>query len=552
MATLKIGFQPPPSSLPGSIPGQLSQRVPLLTVLPGSRPKIRKKKVLIVNCYFDELRLPVRRSHKIPQAMAPAYLAGAFSPDLCEVRLYSELASGPLTDPVWFAWPDMLVLTGLTTSLDRMRHLAAYVRTKNPRAIVVAGGPPIRVLPNFSRRFFDYCCTGDVEQLQDVVADAFGPDYLAAEMLPRFDLTPWLGRNVGYAETTRNCIFHCSFCSMTGEGRKYAKYPLDYIRKQIVAAGPKKILVFLDNNFYGNDQKYFQARLHLIEDLRQQGFFEGWAALVASDFFLKSHNLRLARQAGCLSLFTGLETFDMDWLRRYHKDQNTLIPPVDMIRSCHEAGLIFSYGMMLDPFTRSLTDLRRELKFLIDAVDIPLPHYLSIPVPFPGTPFFYDCVARRAFLPLTKLRDLDGTTITLKPLDPLGDVAAFVKESQSPRGFRQHAIRHCDWFWRRYGAKLNCNQLLIILGSAAHFLNYLGVTAPKSFLLSGRHQRTYVSTTDFLDEVYTPIIPLSARYAYYFKPAMLTDREGNLSEDMQELWDRRPSAQENVPIANLG
>jgi hypothetical protein len=33
---------------------------------------------------------------------------------------------------------DMLVLTGLTNSFDRMLHLAAYARTKNPKVIVVA------------------------------------------------------------------------------------------------------------------------------------------------------------------------------------------------------------------------------------------------------------------------------------------------------------------------------------------------------------------------------------------------------------------------------
>ena len=551
MNTWNTRFQPPPSSLPESIPGQLSRRVPLLTVLPGSRPKLRKKKVLIVNCYFDELRLPVRRSHKIPQAMAPAYLAGAFSPDLCEVRLYSELASGPLTDPVWFAWPDMLVLTGLTTAFDRMRHLAAYVRTKNPKVIVVAGGPPVRVLPDFSRRFFDYCCTGDVEQLQDVVADAFGPDYLAAEMLPRFDLTPWLGRNVGYAETTRNCNFRCSFCSLTGEGHKYEKYSLDYLQKQILAAGQKKLLIFLDNNFYGNDRKNFQARLDLIGSLWQQGFCQGWTALVTNDFFLHHKNLQQARRSGCLGLFTGLESFDTAWLRRYNKAQNTLIPPLDMIRSCHEAGLLFFYGMMLDPFTRSLTDLRQELKSLIDAIEVPLPYYLSIPIPFPGTPFFYDCVDQRALLPLTKLRDLDSTTITLRPLDSLSDVAAFVKEIQSPQGYRHHAVRHCSWFLRRYGSKLNYNQMLVTLGSAAYFSDPVWVTAPKSALLSGKRQRTYISTTDFLDDSYTPVIPVAAKYASYFRPAMLTDHEGNLTDDMQELLDRRPSSRKNSSVANL-
>jgi hypothetical protein len=38
-------------------------------------------------------------------------------------------------------------------------------------------------------------------------------------------------------------------------------------------------------------------------------------------------------------------------------------------------------------------------------------------------------------------------------------------------------------------------------------------------------------------------MPLAAKYASYFEPAMLTDREGNLTADMQELLDRRSSLQ---------
>src|SRR4030095_11504729 len=104
------------------------------------RPSSRKR-VLIVNCFFDDSRLPARRTTKFPQAMGPVFLAGAFDSKRCEVRLYNEVDSGPLTDESTLEWPEMLVLTGLTNTFDRMLHLTAYVRTKNPRAIVVAGGP---------------------------------------------------------------------------------------------------------------------------------------------------------------------------------------------------------------------------------------------------------------------------------------------------------------------------------------------------------------------------------------------------------------------------
>ncbi|MGH7770795.1 MAG: cobalamin-dependent protein, partial [Candidatus Binatia bacterium] len=234
-------------------------------------PAAKRNRILIVNCYLDDTRKSIARTHKVPPAMGPVYLAGAFSPKLCEVRLYNEQSAGPIEDENLLAWPDMRVLTGLTTALDRMKQLTAYARTKNARVIVVAGGPPIRALPRYSRRFFDYVCLGDIEELRQVIAEAFGKNYVADEMIPRYDLSDWIGR-IGYAESSRYCNFRCSFCSLTGEGRGYQKYSLDFIRKQILAMGKKWHLFFIDNNFYGNDRNYFLARLELLREMRQEGY----------------------------------------------------------------------------------------------------------------------------------------------------------------------------------------------------------------------------------------------------------------------------------------
>ena len=105
--------------------------------------------------------------------MTPAFLAGVFSSRLCDIMLYDEVYSGPLEDERILAFPDMLVLTGLNAAFDRMLHITAYVRTKNPNAIVVAGGSAIRALPAYSKNFFDYCCTGDIEQLHEAIEEAF-------------------------------------------------------------------------------------------------------------------------------------------------------------------------------------------------------------------------------------------------------------------------------------------------------------------------------------------------------------------------------------------
>ena len=304
------------------------------------------KRVLVVNCYFDDTHRPARRPLKVPRALAPVFLAGAFSSQ-CDVRLFNEVASGPLEDADLLGWPDILVLTGLTNAFDRMLHLTAYARTRNPRVIVAAGGPAIRALPHLSRRFFDYACQGDVEELRDEIVDALGRAYAAEEMTPRYDLAYWIG-SMGYAEASRSCNFRCSFCSLTGEGRKYQVYPLDDVRRQIVALGRRKRLFFVDNNFYGVDRAAFAARVELIRGMREAGYFGDWGALVASDFFHSAENLTRVQRAGCRLLFTGVESFDVGWLRDVNKLQNTRYSQVDLITRSLEHGVMFGYGLIVD------------------------------------------------------------------------------------------------------------------------------------------------------------------------------------------------------------
>jgi hypothetical protein len=149
----------------------------------GTVRRLRKKKILIVNCYFPEMREPIKRINEVPNALAPVLLAGHFCPDACDIRLYNEVNSGFLEvfRPELLDWePDMLVLTGLTAAFDRLLHLTAYARTQNPEIIVAAGGHGVRALPRYSQRFFDYACQGDVDEIVDVIEEALGSEYVAS------------------------------------------------------------------------------------------------------------------------------------------------------------------------------------------------------------------------------------------------------------------------------------------------------------------------------------------------------------------------------------
>jgi len=510
------------------------------TIAPQCTPSVpaapRRKRILIVNCYFDDDRRKAQPlTRKLPKPMGSVYLAGAFAPEFCEVRVYCEMFSGPLEDPNLLGWPDMLVMTGLTTAFDRMLHLTAYARTLNNSVIVVAGGPAVRALPRYSEFFFDYACTGDIEQLCEVIREAFGSSYVAEEMSPRFDLAYWIDR-VGEMESSRNCNFKCSFCTLTGEGGGYQKYSLDTIRRDILAMGKHPFLFFIDNNFYGNDRAFFLERIDLLRELRQRGQFRNWGALVTNDFFLRSENLTLARESGCTALFSGVESFDPAWLKQMNKLQNARAPQIDTIRACLEAGIVFLYGVMLDVTTRSVADLRNEMEFITGSSEITLPGYLSLPVPFPGTPYFHECLTKDLFLPRISLRDLDSTTLVLKPRDSFEEVCQFLDDIRTMRGFRQRILWQSFSFAKRYRRVLTPEQMIIALSGTALLSVNATVTANSLWrgLLRRVPRRTYIGTTEPLDAIYTPAFPVASRYAHYFNPTMLTDERGRLREELAE------------------
>ena len=501
------------------------------------------KRVLIVNCYFDPLRIPVQRKFKFPQTMAPAYLAGVFSSRYCHIRLYDEVYSGPLEDEGLAAFPDMLVLTGLNVALDRMRHVTAYVKTKNPKAIVVAGGPAIRTLYHYSRQFFDYCCLGDLEQLAEIVEIEFGPDYLSEYFLehgwimPRFELAYWT-KLISHVESSRYCYYHCNYCSLTAEKRCYRPYDLEYVRSQITALGPNRLINFLDNNFCSNNRTFMLERFELLKELRAHGYIRKWSAEVTCDFFFDEKNLELAAESGCGGLFCGIESFDDQILASYRKQQNFHIPQIELIQRCLEADIPFHYGIVFDFTKRTIDQLAAEWRFILSTPEIPLPSFVTLAIPLLKTPLFYECLENKLFLPHLRLRDLDGSTITLKSKNKLAHIVAFMDKVKNLRGYKLKILKHIERFYDHYKTILSIGNMAIAQYSAfligAPRLSTLQLRAGEAIPNPlGQQQQTFIGSKARLECVYKPAFTIDANYRHYFHPTPLTDSEGCICEALQ-------------------
>ena len=484
---------------------------------------IAKPRILIANAFFDEARVPTRRPTTFLKSSAPAYLAGAFRPERFDIRLWDEATQGPLLSPSAFDQLDMLVLTGLSSAFDRMLHLTAYAKTRSPGVAVAAGGPAVRAIPAFARQFFDYAAEGDVEEMIAIGADVFGHDAVRPHLVPRFDLTSWFGR-FGHVETSRNCNFACSFCSLTAEARPYRRLDTTSVARHLDAAGDVKFMVFNDNNFFGNNRADYDAKIKLINDRHRQGQIPAWGALVTSDFFADTQRITDAQSAGCQVLFCGVESFSDEANRRFGKLQNTTAPAVDRIRRTLDAGVLFLYGLVVDAGTRTLADIRAELDDVMHRDDITLPTFVVLPIPYPGTPFLHELAENDRLLPHTRLRDLDGSTIAFETRDALPDVAKFMANIGRRRGYRRRILRQLARFVKRYRRILPPKMLAAL---TARTLASLGPDLRRSLRPA---RRTHISTTEPLDKLYRPAFTVERQFESHFQPTYLTDETGRLTD----------------------
>jgi hypothetical protein len=493
---------------------------------------MRKPRILILNCYSDNHRGARGNPWMAPQSIAPAVLAGMLEPARVDVRLACEFRNGPFEDLRALQWADLLVLTGLNPAIDRMKQITAYARTVNPGIVVAMGGPLARVLPNLSRRYFDYVCSDDVEQMGSLVDAVFGPGHAAEVPIPRHDLLPG-SRIIGYAETSRNCNFRCSFCSMTAENRKFMTYDLDDVRRQIEALGYRQCVMFLDQNFFAGPRAYFKARMALLKELFEQRKFGGWAALVTADFFTTADNVSLARESGCIGFFSGVESFSRAQVTGFNKKQNLLGSPEETIRSCLEAGLIFHYGLIFDLAEQRIDEVLAETELIVANPRITLPSFLSFAIPMLGTPLFDSRLRAGLLLPNLRLRDMDGRSLVAHTVDPIEQAVAFAARMDRGLISRRQLAAHAWQFFRRYRATLSRWGLLSGLGNAWAMSYPRCGSNGRDGIRPGREGgRSYLAGSEPLGSLYRPRIPIPERYRRHFEPLCVTDPDGELHDDL--------------------
>jgi hypothetical protein len=246
----------------------------------------------------------------------------------------------------------------------------------------------------------------------------------------------------------------------------------------------------------------------------------------------------------------GVESFaDAVWLKAVNKKQNSRNNQIDLIRRCMDGGVVFQYGLVFDPSERTIAQMHRELDIICSDPEIPPPNFIFMAIPFPGTPFFHDRVKKGLMLPGTRMRDLEASTLTVKPIDPIEDVVHFITNERNFKGYRWRFIKHHVKHLWRYRKSLDRYQKLLSVLTAMAILAPGKYSSPGSIFVRKR-KRKHIGGVDHLDPVYEPRLAVAEQYKHYFEPTVIIDENGAINAAMKaDLLDSRFKRNQAVSIS---
>jgi radical SAM superfamily enzyme YgiQ (UPF0313 family) len=313
------------------------------------------------------------------------------SPDDADIRIIDEQVE-PVPEDEHF---DLVGITAMTAAAPRAYTLARRFRERG--IPVVLGGFHATLNPEEARQHVDAvvvgCAAGAWERLiEDLRAGALKPIYrgdpqaAVPRKLPRrlIQGSKYVTLNATYA--TLGCTNRCRFCAINTfhKGRRHHRPVQDVIDE--VAAFDNRFFMFVDDNLT-QDRDYARALLTGLAPLNKI-----WITQASIDIADDDNLLRLMREAGCIGIFIGLETFNDQALGDQGKGFNAPSRYREAVAKLHRHGMFVESGIVFGFDTDGPEVFRSTLAMLedigIDAIQA------SILTPLPGTPLFDDMKGR--------------------------------------------------------------------------------------------------------------------------------------------------------------
>jgi hopanoid C-2 methylase len=288
-----------------------------------------------------------------------------------------------------FAWADAVFVSGMHIQAPQIHDIAR--RAKAAGKVVVLGGPSVSGAPEMYPDC-DYLHIGELGDGTDRLiaqldADCAPPPAQARfEIIERLPLCDFpvpayhlirLDRYLlGSLQYSSGCPYRCEFCDIP---QLYGRQPRLKTPQQItteldamLAQGSyPSFIYFVDDNFIGNKKATREMLPHLIAWQKKRGHPLRFGCEATLNLAKQTEILSLMREAEFHTVFVGIETPEVDALKRMRKDQNATLPMLEAIRTLNNYGLEVTSGIILGLDTDT-ADTEARLKTFIDSSNVPI------------------------------------------------------------------------------------------------------------------------------------------------------------------------------------
>lgn len=373
-----------------------------------------KKSILLIQPENREIHKFRRKQLNNFSQITMPYLAAFIDESRYEITLVDEYNQKIPYDHSF----DLVAITVNTANAPHCYKISSIFRKRGSK--VAFGGPHATLLPDEASRYCDTVLIGEGEEiwprfLNDFCNGEAQSRYMSENStelshlpVPRWDLLKHRASLMkGAVFATRGCPYHCRYCNLKQIYHDcFRTRPINEVITEIKRL-KSRYFVFWDDNFFA-DANYAMALMKELEPLRKH-----WAAQVTLAECGNEALLKAARDAGCLYLFIGMESFSEASLTDAGKKINRIDDYEKIIRDLHQHGIMVQAGIIFG-FDSDGTDvfentLRACEQLGIDGVTV------SILTPLPKTPI-YEEMKRDGRLLTEDWNQYDGKTqVAFKP-----------------------------------------------------------------------------------------------------------------------------------------
>ena len=285
---------------------------------------------------------------------------------------------------------DLVAITVNTPNAPHCYEISEKFRQNGTK--VVMGGPHATLLPQEVKEHCDYLLVGEGEVIwpeflrdfqngtpQEVYKSDIPPN-LSQLPVPRWDLLKRHRMMKGAVFATRGCPHNCRYCNLKQIYHDcFRVRPVKDVVEEIRRL-PSRFFVFWDDNLFA-DVDYAKKLFLAIAPYKRK-----WAAQATLRDCKDEELLALAKAAGCIYLFIGLESFSEASLSDAGKNINKVQDYKPLIERIHRHGIMVQAGIVFgfDGDTKNVFD---ETLIACEALGID-GATVSILTPFPKTPIY--------------------------------------------------------------------------------------------------------------------------------------------------------------------